>query len=183
MSRGNGENVIDSKMGQFSHFSAIFSPSSRWGQNPFLGLFFPVKAFSPKKGLFHGKGPWPPQGQGMGPKQQLHSPRKQKKKGGGPGPGKGGGPRKEGVWKNSPFFRKPSPGTPLCTLRFFFFFPRRGCFWWFWGVFLGLLAPKLGFLGFWPLASGFSPGFWLCLASVCLSWLHPHSNADRNLCN
>ena len=108
-----------------------------------------------------------------GPKQQLHSPRKQKKKGGGGDQdlGRGVGPRKEGVWKNSPFSVNPPPGTPLCTLRFFFF-PRRGCFWWFWGVFLGLLAPKLGLLGF------LATGLWLLscllalLASVCLSWLH-----------
>ena len=98
-----------------------------------------------------------------GPKQQLHSPRKQKKEGGGePGPGKGGGPGRRAYGKISPFSVNPPLGLPCVPLGFFFFPPP--------GVFLVVLggfpwasgSPKLGFLGFWRLASGFSPGFWLC---------------------
>ena len=32
--------IFDAFLGQFSHFSAIFSPLSQWGQNPFFGHFF-----------------------------------------------------------------------------------------------------------------------------------------------
>ena len=37
-------------LGQFSHFSAIFLPFSRWGQNPFFGFFFPVSGQRPEMG-------------------------------------------------------------------------------------------------------------------------------------
>ena len=46
----------------FSHFSAIFPPFSRWGQNPFLGHFFPISGRRPDLGSVQGNrdrnGPW-----------------------------------------------------------------------------------------------------------------------------
>ena len=46
--------IIDPFLGHFSHFSAIFSPSSRWGQNPFFGHFFPISG--PIWGLYRAIG-------------------------------------------------------------------------------------------------------------------------------
>ena len=34
--------IFDPLLGQFSDFSAIFPPFSRWGQNPFFGHFLPI---------------------------------------------------------------------------------------------------------------------------------------------
>ena len=121
---------------------------------PKRGLGLQVFFLQDRAGAGHGTG----QGQ-----QQQHSPnnrpqttttqppRSRKKGGSETRTWEGGWARKEAVWKNSPFSVNPPLGLPCVPLGFFFS-----------RVFLGLLAPKLGFLGFWPLASGFSPGFWLC---------------------
>ena len=44
--------IFDPFLGQFSHFSAIFSPFSRFGQNPFFCHFFPFRAGGPIWGLY-----------------------------------------------------------------------------------------------------------------------------------
>ena len=46
--------IFDPFLGQFSHFSAILPPFSRWGQNPFLGHVFPISGRRPDLGSVQG---------------------------------------------------------------------------------------------------------------------------------
>ena len=49
--------IFDPFLGQFSHFSAIFSPFSRWGLFVhFLSIFFPFRAGGPIWGLYRAIG-------------------------------------------------------------------------------------------------------------------------------
>ena len=48
--------IFDPFLGQFSNFSAIFPPFSRWGQDPFSGFLLPFRAGGPIWGLYRAIG-------------------------------------------------------------------------------------------------------------------------------
>ena len=124
---------------------------------------------------------WFSQPQQQAPNNNYTAPGSRKRRGGGGQDlERGGGPRKEGVWKNSPFSINPPLGLPWVPLGFFFC-PAGGVFGGFGGFSLGfwLLSWASWVSGLWPLASLLASGS----AGFCLPFLAPHSNADRNLCN